>query len=209
MLEMASLGSKVLQIRSVEFAGKYQVPLRVLSSFGEGEGTLITTDSEEAMEQPVISGIAFNRDEAKLTVRGVPDTPGIAFRILGPIGDANIEIDMIVQNVGADKMTDFTFTVHRNDFRKALPILQQIAQEIGAREVIGDDKIAKVSLVGVGMRSHAGVASQMFGTLAKENINIQMISTSEIKISVVVEEKYMELAVRALHTAFDLDAPNA
>jgi aspartate kinase len=199
----------VLQIRSVEFAGKYQVPLRVLSSFGEGEGTLITTDSEEAMEQPVISGIAFNRDEAKLTVRGVPDTPGIAFRILGPIGDANIEIDMIVQNVGADKTTDFTFTVHRNDYRKALPILQQIAQEIGAREVIGDDKIAKVSLVGVGMRSHAGVASQMFGTLAKENINIQMISTSEIKISVVVEEKYMELAVRALHTAFDLDAPNA
>jgi aspartate kinase len=209
MLEMASLGSKVLQIRSVEFAGKYQVPLRVLSSFGEGEGTLITTDSEEAMEQPVISGIAFNRDEAKLTVRGVPDIPGIAFRILGPIGDANIEIDMIVQNVGADKTTDFTFTVHRNDFRKALPILQQIAQDIGAREVIGDDKIAKVSLVGVGMRSHAGVASQMFGTLAKENINIQMISTSEIKISVVVEEKYMELAVRALHTAFDLDAPNA
>ena len=161
------------------------------------------------MEQPVISGIAFNRDEAKLTVRGVPDIPGIAFRILGPIGDANIEIDMIVQNVGADKMTDFTFTVHRNDYRKALPILQQIAQDIGAREVIGDDKIAKVSLVGVGMRSHAGVASQMFGTLAKENINIQMISTSEIKISVVVEEKYMELAVRALHTAFDLDAPNA
>lgn len=208
MLEMASLGSKVLQIRSVEFAGKYQVPLRVLSSFGEGEGTLITTDSEEIMEQPVISGIAFNRDEAKLTVRGVPDIPGIAFRILGPISDANIEIDMIVQNVGADKTTDFTFTVHRNDFRKALPILQQIAQEIGAREVIGDDKIAKVSLVGVGMRSHAGVASQMFGTLAKENINIQMISTSEIKISVVVEEKYMELAVRALHTAFDLDAPN-
>ena len=206
---MASLGSKVLQIRSVEFAGKYQVPLRVLSSFGEGEGTLITTDSEEAMEQPVISGIAFNRDEAKLTVRGVPDIPGIAFRILGPIGEANIEIDMIVQNVGADKMTDFTFTVHRNDYRKALPILQQIAQDIGAREVIGDDKIAKVSLVGVGMRSHAGVASQMFGTLAKENINIQMISTSEIKISVVVEEKYMELAVRALHTAFDLDAPNA
>ena len=209
MLEMASLGSKVLQIRSVEFAGKYQVPLRVLSSFGEGEGTLITTDSEEKMEQPVISGIAFNRDEAKLTVRGVPDIPGIAYRILGPVGAANIEIDMIVQNVGADNTTDFTFTVHRNDFRKALPILQQIAAEIGAREVIGDDKIAKVSLVGVGMRSHAGVASKMFGTLAKENINIQMISTSEIKISVVVEEKYMELAVRALHTAFDLDAPSA
>ncbi|PTQ88150.1 aspartate kinase [Agitococcus lubricus] len=208
MLEMASLGSKVLQIRSVEFAGKYQVPLRVLSSFGEGEGTLITTDSEEAMEQPVISGIAFNRDEAKLTIRGVPDTPGIAYRILGPIGNANIEIDMIVQNISADNTTDFTFTVHRNEFRKALPILENIAKEIGAREVVGDDKIAKVSLVGVGMRSHAGVASQMFGTLAKENINIQMISTSEIKISVVVEEKYMELAVRALHTAFGLDAPS-
>lgn len=206
MLEMASLGSKVLQIRSVEFAGKYQVPLRVLSSFAEGEGTLITTDSEDTMEQPVISGIAFNRDEAKLTIRGVPDTPGIAYRILGPIGDANIEIDMIVQNISADNTTDFTFTVHRNEFRKALPILESIAKEIGAREVVGDDKIAKVSLVGVGMRSHAGVASQMFGTLAKENINIQMISTSEIKISVVVEEKYMELAVRALHTAFGLDA---
>lgn len=209
MLEMASLGSKVLQIRSVEFAGKYQVPLRVLSSFAEGEGTLITTDSEQTMEQPVISGIAFNRDEAKLTVRGVPDTPGIAFKMLGPISEANIEVDMIVQNVGADNTTDFTFTVHRNDFRKALPILEKTAQEIGARQVIGDDKIAKVSLVGVGMRSHAGVASKMFGVLAKENINIQMISTSEIKISVVVEEKYMELAVRALHTAFDLDAANA
>lgn len=206
MLEMASLGSKVLQIRSVEFAGKYQVPLRVLSSFAEGEGTLITTDSEDTMEQPVISGIAFNRDEAKLTIRGVPDTPGIAYRILGPIGDANIEIDMIVQNISADNTTDFTFTVHRNEFRKALPILENIAKDIGAREVVGDDKIAKVSLVGVGMRSHAGVASKMFGTLAKENINIQMISTSEIKISVVVEEKYMELAVRALHTAFGLDA---
>jgi aspartate kinase len=209
MLEMASLGSKVLQIRSVEFAGKYQVPLRVLSSFAEGEGTLITTDSEQTMEQPVISGIAFNRDEAKLTVRGVPDTPGIAFKMLGPISEANIEVDMIVQNVGADNTTDFTFTVHRNDFRKALPILEKTAQEIGARQVIGDDKIAKVSLVGVGMRSHAGVASKMFGVLAKENINIQMISTSEIKISVVVEEKYMELAVRALHTAFDLDAADA
>ncbi|MCC6374009.1 MAG: aspartate kinase [Moraxellaceae bacterium] len=209
MLEMASLGSKVLQIRSVEFAGKYQVPLRVLSSFAEGEGTLITTDSEQTMEQPVISGIAFNRDEAKLTVRGVPDTPGIAFKMLGPISEANIEVDMIVQNVGADNTTDFTFTVHRNDFRKALPILEKTAQEIGARQVIGDEKIAKVSLVGVGMRSHAGVASKMFGVLAKENINIQMISTSEIKISVVVEEKYMELAVRALHTAFDLDAADA
>lgn len=209
MLEMASLGSKVLQIRSVEFAGKYKVPLRVLSSFAEGEGTLITTDSENTMEQPVISGIAFNRDEAKLTIRGVPDTPGIAYRILGPISDANIEIDMIVQNISADNTTDFTFTVHCNEFRKALPILEKTAQEIGAREVVGDERIAKVSIVGVGMRSHAGVASKMFGTLARENINIQMISTSEIKISVVVEEKYMELAVRALHTAFDLDATNA
>jgi aspartate kinase len=205
MLEMASLGSKVLQIRSVEFAGKYNVPLRVLSSFAdEGEGTLITVD-EEAMEQPVISGIAFNRDEAKLTVRGVPDTPGIAYRILGPVGEANIEIDMIVQNVAADNTTDFTFTVARGELKKALAVLQEVARDIGAREVVGDDKICKVSLVGVGMRSHAGVASKMFGVLAKENINIQMISTSEIKISVVVEEKYLELAVRALHTAFDLD----
>jgi aspartate kinase len=209
MLEMASLGSKVLQIRSVEFAGKYNVPLRVLSSFAdEGEGTLITVD-EETMEQPVISGIAFNRDEAKLTVRGVPDTPGIAYRILGPIGEANIEVDMIVQNVAADGTTDFTFTVARGDLKKALGVLEGIAREIGAREVVGDDRICKVSLVGVGMRSHAGVASQMFGTLAKENINIQMISTSEIKISVVVEEKYLELAVRALHTAFGLDQPSA
>jgi aspartate kinase len=205
MLEMASLGSKVLQIRSVEFAGKYNVPLRVLSSFkDEGEGTLITVD-EEAMEQPVISGIAFNRDEAKITVRGVPDTPGIAFRILGPIGDANIEVDMIVQNVGADNTTDFTFTVARGDLKKALSVLEPVSHDIGARELVGDEKICKVSIVGVGMRSHAGVASQMFGTLAKENINIQMISTSEIKISVVVEEKYLELAVRALHTAFGLD----
>jgi len=209
MLEMASLGSKVLQIRSVEFAGKYNVPLRVLSSFtDEGEGTLITVD-EETMEQPVISGIAFNRDEAKITVRGVPDTPGIAFRILGPIGEANIEVDMIVQNVAADNTTDFTFTVARGEQKKALAVLEKVAAEIGAREVTGDDKICKVSLVGVGMRSHAGVASQMFGTLAKENINIQMISTSEIKISVVVEEKYLELAVRALHTAFGLDQPGA
>lgn len=209
MLEMASLGSKVLQIRSVEFAGKYNVPLRVLSSFkDEGEGTLITVD-EETMEQPVISGIAFNRDEAKITVRGVPDTPGIAFRILGPIGDANIEVDMIVQNVAADNTTDFTFTVARGELKKALGVLESVSREIGAREVVGDDKICKVSMVGVGMRSHAGVASQMFGTLAKENINIQMISTSEIKISVVVEEKYLELAVRALHTAFGLDQPAA
>ncbi|MES2721088.1 MAG: aspartate kinase [Pseudomonadota bacterium] len=209
MLEMASLGSKVLQIRSVEFAGKYHVPLRVLSSFGEGGGTLITVDAEDDMEKPVISGIAFNRDEAKLTVRGVPDTPGIASRILSPIGDANIEIDMIVQNVSADGTTDFTFTVARGDMKKAVSVLESVAREIGARELIADDKICKVSLVGVGMRSHAGVASKMFATLAKENINIQMISTSEIKISVVVEEKYLELAVRALHTAFDLDAPAA
>lgn len=207
MLEMASLGSKVLQIRSVEFAGKYNVPLRVLSSFtDEGDGTLITVD-EETMEQPVISGIAFNRDEAKITVRGVPDTPGIAFRILGPVGEANIEIDMIVQNVAADNTTDFTFTVARGELKKTLGVLEKVAKDIGAREVISDDKICKVSIVGVGMRSHAGVASQMFGTLAKENINIQMISTSEIKISVVVEEKYLELAVRALHTAFGLDQP--
>ena len=209
MLEMASLGSKVLQIRSVEFAGKYHVPLRVLSSFGEGGGTLITVDAEDDMEKPVISGIAFNRDEAKLTVRGVPDTPGIASRILSPIGDANIEIDMIVQNVSADGTTDFTFTVARGDMKKAVAVLESVANDIGARELIADDKICKVSLVGVGMRSHAGVASKMFATLAKENINIQMISTSEIKISVVVEEKYLELAVRALHTAYDLDAPAA
>ncbi|MES3041345.1 MAG: aspartate kinase [Pseudomonadota bacterium] len=209
MLEMASLGSKVLQIRSVEFAGKYHVPLRVLSSFGEGGGTLITVDAEDDMEKPVISGIAFNRDEAKLTVRGVPDTPGIASRILSPIGDANIEIDMIVQNVSADGTTDFTFTVARGDMKKAVSVLESVAKDIGARELISDDKICKVSLVGVGMRSHAGVASKMFATLAKENINIQMISTSEIKISVVVEEKYLELAVRSLHSAFDLDAPAA
>lgn len=206
MLEMASLGSKVLQIRSVEFAGKYNVPLRVLSSFGEGNGTLITVDAEEDMEKPVISGIAFNRDEAKLTVRGVPDTPGVASRILSPIGDANIEVDMIVQNVSADGSTDFTFTVARGDAKKAQAVLEQVARDVGARELVADDKICKVSLVGVGMRSHAGVASKMFATLARENINIQMISTSEIKISVVVEEKYLELAVRALHTAFDLDA---
>jgi aspartate kinase len=209
MLEMASLGSKVLQIRSVEFAGKYNVPLRVLSSFtDEGDGTLITVD-EETMEQPVISGIAFARDEAKITVRGVPDTPGIAFRILGPVSDANIEIDMIVQNVAADNTTDFTFTVARGELKKALTVLDKVAKDIGAREVVSDDKICKVSIVGVGMRSHAGVASKMFGTLAKENINIQMISTSEIKISVVVEEKYLELAVRALHTAFGLDQATA
>jgi len=207
MLEMASLGSKVLQIRAVEFAGKYSVPLRVLHSFQEGPGTLITLDEEESMEQPIISGIAFNRDEAKLTIRGVPDTPGVAFKILGPISSANVEVDMIVQNVAHDNTTDFTFTVHRNDYHNALQVLEGIARDMGAREVIGDVDIAKVSIVGVGMRSHAGVASRMFEALAKENINIQMISTSEIKVSVVIEEKYLELAVRALHTAFELDAP--
>ncbi len=208
MLEMASLGSKVLQIRAVEFAGKYNVPLRVLHSFQEGPGTLITIDDEEeSMEQPIISGIAFNRDEAKLTIRGVPDTPGVAFKILGPISAANVEVDMIVQNVAHDNTTDFTFTVHRNDYLNALEILKQTAANIGAREAIGDTNIAKVSIVGVGMRSHAGMASRMFEALAKESINIQMISTSEIKVSVVIEEKYLELAVRALHTAFELDAP--
>lgn len=186
---MASLGSKVLQIRAVEFAGKYNVPLRVLHSFQEGPGTLITIDDEEeSMEQPIISGIAFNRDEAKLTIRGVPDTPGVAFKILGPISAANVEVDMIVQNVAHDNTTDFTFTVHRNDYLNALEILKQTAANIGAREAIGDTNIAKVSIVGVGMRSHAGVASRMFEALAKESINIQMISTSEIKVSVVIEE---------------------
>ncbi len=205
MIEMASLGSKVLQIRSVEFAGKYNVPLRVLSSFQEGEGTLITFEDENAMEQPVVSGIAFNRDEAKLTIAGVPDTPGSALRILKPVSDANIEVDMIVQNVGEDNKTAFTFTVHRNDFRRAKEVLQGVADELGAREVSGDSKIAKVSIVGVGMRSHAGVATRMFEALSNEGINIQMISTSEIKISVVIDEKYLELAVRALHSEFELD----
>lgn len=204
MLEMASLGAKVLQIRSVEFASKYNVPLRVLSSFAEGAGTLITSE-EEGMEQALISGIAFNRDEAKLTVLGVPDQPGVAYRILGPIAEANIEVDMIVQNVAEDATTDFTFTVHRNDYEKALRILRATAEELGAREVSGDNKIVKISLVGVGMRSHAGIASTMFQALAKEGINIRMISTSEIKISVVVDEKYLELGVRALHAAFNLD----
>ncbi|CAI8910663.1 aspartate kinase [Methylocaldum szegediense] len=204
MLEMASLGSKVLQIRSVEFAGKYNVPLRVLSSFTEGPGTLISYE-EENVEKPLISGIAFNRDEAKLTILGVPDRPGIAYKILGPIADANIEVDMIVQNIAQDGTTDFTFTVHRNDYRKALEILRSTCAELGAREVAGDDKIVKVSLVGVGMRSHAGIASKMFEALAREGINIQMISTSEIKISVVLNEKYLELAVRSLHEAFNLD----
>ena len=205
MLEMASLGSKVLQIRSVEFAGKYKVPLRVLHSREEGSGTLITTEDDSSVEKPVISGIAFNRDEAKLTVMGVPDIPGVASKILGPISAANIEVDMIVQNVAADNTTDFTFTVHRNDFASAETVLKAVAEELGAREVSTDNKITKVSIVGVGMRSHAGVASKMFDVLAEENINIQIISTSEIKISVVIAEKYLELAVRALHTAFGLD----
>ena len=205
MLEMASLGSKVLQIRSVEFAGKYKVPLRVLHSREEGDGTLITTEDDSSVEKPVISGIAFNRDEAKLTVMGVPDIPGVASKILGPVSAANIEVDMIVQNVAADNTTDFTFTVHRNDFARAEAVLKAVAEELGAREVSTDNKITKVSIVGVGMRSHAGVASKMFDVLAEENINIQIISTSEIKISVVIAEKYLELAVRALHTAFGLD----
>jgi aspartate kinase len=210
MLEMASLGSKVLQIRSVEFAGKYKVKLRVLSSFqDEGDGTLITFEEDDNMEQAIISGIAFNRDEAKITVVGVPDQPGIAYQILGPVADANIDVDMIVQNVGHANTTDFTFTVHRNDFAKAMDIVKANAATIGAREVTGDDKIAKVSIVGVGMRSHVGIARKMFETLSKENINLQMISTSEIKISVVVEDKYMELAVRALHQAFELDKATA
>lgn len=206
MLEMASLGSKVLQIRAVEFAGKYNVPLRVLHSFKEGSGTLITVEDDGSMEQPVVSGIAFSRDEAKLTILGVPDVPGVATRILKPISDANIEVDIIVQNVGADNKTDFTFTVGRGDYKRALEILQNLNDELNAREVRGDSKIAKVSIVGVGMRSHAGVATKMFDALSQEGINILMISTSEIKISVVIDEKYLELAVRALHSAFELDA---
>ncbi|GIX21236.1 MAG: aspartokinase [Gammaproteobacteria bacterium] len=211
MLEMASLGSKVLQIRSVEFAGKYRVPLRVLSTFQDGPGTLITFEEDEEVEAAQISGIAFNRDEAQLTVTGVPDRPGIAAAILGPIAEANIEVDMIVQNIGADgNSTDFTFTVHRNDYERALDILRGVAERLGAREVRGDTGIVKLSLVGVGMRSHAGIASRMFAALAAENINIRMISTSEIKISVVIDEKYLELGVRALHAAFGLDrAPGA
>lgn len=204
MLEMASLGAKVLQIRSVEFASKYNVPLRVLSSFTEGGGTLIAAE-DPTMEQAVISGIAFNRDEAKLTILGVPDHPGIASKILGPIAKRNIEVDMIIQNTGHDGTTDFTFTVHRNDYKIAYEILEQTANLLSAREVTGDDKIAKISVVGVGMRSHAGIANTMFEALAQENINISMISTSEIKISVVVNEKYLELGVRSLHKAFELD----
>ena len=204
MLEMASLGTKVLQIRSVEFASKYNVPLRVLSSFTEGGGTLITTE-ETKMEQALISGIAFNRDEAKLTILGVPDSPGIASQILCPIAAKNIEVDMIIQNTGHDGTTDFTFTVHRNDYKDALAVMEATAKSLGAREVSGDDKITKISIVGVGMRSHAGIASTMFKALASEGINISMISTSEIKISVVVDEKYLELGVRTLHNVFELD----
>ena len=209
MLEMASLGSKVLQIRLVEFAGKYKVKLRVLSSFEdrEGEGTLITVEEDKNMEQPVISGIAFSRDEAKITVIGVPDKPGIAYQLLGPIADANIDVDMIIQNVGHDGATDFSFTVVRADLAKAVKVLEGVQSHIGARSIETDGAMCKVSIVGVGMRSHPGVASQMFRTLAEEGINIRMISTSEIKISVVIDDKYLELAVRALHKAFGLDTP--
>jgi aspartate kinase len=216
MLEMASLGSKVLQIRSVEFAGKYRVPLRVLSSFTDWDipideearsGTLITFEEDEKMEQAVVSGIAFNRDEAKLTVLGVPDKPGVAYRILGAVAEANIDVDVIIQNVSQDGKTDFSFTVHRNDYARTMELLKtQVAPAAGAREVIGDPRICKVSIVGIGMKSHVGVAAKMFRVLSEEGINIQMISTSEIKTSVVIDEKYMELAVRALHRAFDLDA---
>ncbi|WP_416462761.1 aspartate kinase [Rubrivivax gelatinosus] len=217
MLEMASLGSKVLQIRSVEFAGKYRVPLRVLSSFTPWDidiaeearsGTLITFEEDEKMEQAVVSGIAFTRDEAKITVMGVPDKPGIAYQILGPVADANIDIDVIIQNVLHDGKTDFSFTVNRGDYPRAMDLLKnQVAPATGAAQVIGDPKICKVSIVGIGMRSHVGVASSMFRALSEEGINIMMISTSEIKTSVVIAEKYMELAVRALHKAFDLDQP--
>jgi aspartate kinase len=219
MLEMASMGSKVLQIRSVEFAGKYKVPLRVLSSFTEWDidineeaksGTLISFEEDENMEQAIVSGIAFNRDEAKISVLGVPDTPGIAYQILGAVADANIEVDVIIQNISKDGKTDFSFTVHRNDYAKAVDLLKtQVVPKLGAQEVTGDAKICKVSIVGIGMRSHVGIASKMFRVLSEEGINIQMISTSEIKTSVVIDEKYMELAVRALHKAFDLDQPSA
>ncbi|MES2184698.1 MAG: aspartate kinase [Pseudomonadota bacterium] len=219
MLEMASLGSKVLQIRSVEFAGKYKVPLRVLSSFTPWDidiaeeaasGTLITFEEDETMEQAVVSGIAFNRDEAKISVLGVPDKPGIAYQILGAVADANIEVDVIIQNLSKDGATDFSFTVHRGEFAKTMDLLKdKVLPSLGAAEVVGDAKICKVSIVGIGMRSHVGVASKMFRVLSEEGINIQMISTSEIKTSVVIDEKYMELAVRALHKAFDLDSPKA
>jgi aspartate kinase len=215
MLEMASMGSKVLQIRSVEFAGKYKVPLRVLSSFTEWDidineeaksGTLITFEEDEKMEQAVVSGIAFNRDEAKISVMGVPDKPGIAAQILGAVADANIEVDMIIQNLSKDGKTDFSFTVNRGEYAKTVDMLKtKVLPSLGAEEVVGDTKICKVSIVGIGMRSHVGIASRMFRVLSEEGINIQMISTSEIKTSVVIDEKYMELAVRALHKAFDLD----
>jgi len=217
MLEMASMGSKVLQIRSVEFAGKYKVPLRVLSSFTPWDidineeaksGTLITFEEDEQMEQAIVSGIAFNRDEAKISVMGVPDKPGIAYQILGAVADANIEVDMIIQNISRDGKTDFSFTVNRNDFARAIDLLKdKVVPALGAEEVVGDTRICKVSIVGIGMRSHVGIASKMFRVLSEEGINIQMISTSEIKTSVVIDEKYMELAVRALHKAFDLDQP--
>jgi aspartate kinase len=219
MLEMASLGSKVLQIRSVEFAGKYKVPLRVLSSFTPWDidineeaksGTLITFEEDTQMEQAVVSGIAFNRDEAKISIIGVPDKPGIAYQILGAVADGNIEVDMIIQNIGKDGRTDFSFTVHRNDYARAIDLLNaKVLPNLGSAEVLGDTKICKVSIVGIGMRSHVGIASKMFRTLSEEGINIQMISTSEIKTSVVIDEKYMELAVRALHKAFDLDQVQA
>ncbi|MBX3601190.1 MAG: aspartate kinase [Rubrivivax sp.] len=219
MLEMASLGSKVLQIRSVEFAGKYRVPTRVLSSFTPWDipikeeavsGTLITFEEDEKMEQAVVAGIAFNRDEAKVSIIGVPDRPGIAFQILGPVADANIDVDVIIQNVSHDGRTDFSFTVHRNDYARTLDLLKgTVLPAVGAAEVLGDAKICKVSIVGIGMKSHAGVAAKMFRTLSEEGINIQMITTSEIKTSVVIDEKYMELAVRALHKAFDLEQPAA
>ncbi|MCL6262218.1 aspartate kinase [Craterilacuibacter sp. RT1T] len=206
MIELASLGSKVLQIRSVEFAGKYKVRLRVLSSFEEeGEGTLITFEEDESMEQAVVAGIAFDRNEARINVKGVPDRPGIAYQILGPVADANIEVDMIIQNVGDHGATDFSFTVPRGEYNKALSILRDVQTHIGAARVEGDDKVAKISIVGVGMRSHCGIASTMFRTLAEEGINIQLISTSEIKVSVLVDEKYLELAVRVLHKAFGLN----
>jgi aspartate kinase len=205
MLEMASQGSKILQIRSVEFAGKYNVPLRVMSSFEDGLGTLISLEDDDQMEKPVVSGIAFNRDEAKLTIRGIPDQPGVAYKVLGAISAANIEIDVIVQNVAKDNSATITFTVHRNDLKRAKELLEQIASDLGALEVATDDRIVKVSIVGVGMRSHAGVAATMFESLAAEGINIQLITTSEIKITVVIEERYLELAVRALHSAFGLE----
>lgn len=207
MLELSSLGAKVLQIRSVEFASKYNVPLRVLSSFEEGPGTLIGAEEDDMMEMPLVSGIAFTRDEAKLSVLGVPDVPGMAYRVFGPISEANIEVDVIVQNVSVDKTNDITFTVQRKDKDRASAILESVAQEMNARGILVDDKVAKVSLVGVGMRSHAGIASRMFRALSAESINIQLITTSEIKISVVIEEKYLELAVRALHSAFELKEP--